>query len=218
MSDIAKQIANIPILTGQVNYAEWSTAVENLALLGDCWDQITGEDEPLNESIAEKAKFRSRYNKAKGLIGSTISTPIDSELRELPPITATRVKVKAKDSQAKETEDYQHEQNPHKKWEFLRAKYQKKDGISAIINWGRLVKTKFVNDGNVHQQLNDMMELRNKCHLHKFTFKDWQFAALILLALPDSLAHIKDHFLTTTASAEGLSPDTVCAKVIKCED
>ena len=64
MSDIAKQIEHIPFLTGQANYAEWSIAVENAALLGDCWDQFTGEDDPLDKSVAEKAKFRSRYNKA----------------------------------------------------------------------------------------------------------------------------------------------------------
>ena len=68
MSDIAKQIVNVPFLTSQVNYAEWSTAVENLALLGDCWDQMTGEDEPYDDSVAEKAKFHGHYNKAKGLI------------------------------------------------------------------------------------------------------------------------------------------------------
>ena len=152
------------------------------------------------------------------LISSTVITPIQSELKALPTITATRVKVKAKNSQAEETKDYQREQTPHEKWEFLRAKYQKKDGISAIIDWGRLVKMKFVDNGNVQQQLNDMMELWNKCHLHKFMFENWQFAALILLALPDSLAHIKDHFLTATTSTEGLSPDTVCAKVIEYEN
>ena len=107
MSDIAKQIVNVPFLTGQANYAEWSTAVENLALLGDCWDQMTGEDKPYDDSVAEKAKFHGRYNKAKGLIGSTVITPIQSELKALPTITTTRVKVEAKDSQAEET----HQQN-----------------------------------------------------------------------------------------------------------
>ena len=84
--------------------------------------------EPLDESVTEKAKFRSRYNKAKGLIGSTVSTPIDSELRKLPSITTTRVKVEAKDSQAAETKDYQREQNPHEKWEFL-------SGLKACLLW-----------------------------------------------------------------------------------
>ena len=214
MSDIAKQIERIPFLTGQANYAEWSIAVENAALLGDCWDQFTAEDLPLDESVAEKAKFRSRYNKAKGLIHSTVSTTIMTEVRALPPILV--VKTEATDNTPAVTAP--REQTPHEKWEFLKGKYQKKDGISAIIDWGQLVKTKFVDDGDVEKQLNDMIVLRNKCHLHKFTFKDWQFAALILLTLPDSLAHIKDHFLTATSSTEGLSPDTVHAKIVEYEN
>ena len=214
MSDIAKQIERIPFLTGQANYAKWSIAVENAALLGDCWDQFTGEDDPLDKSVAEKAKFRSCYNKAKGLIHSTVSNTIMTEVRALPPILV--VKTEATDNTPAVTAS--REQTPYEKWEFLKGKYQKKDGISAIIDWGQLVKTKFVDDGDIEKQLNDMIVLRNKCHLHKFTFEDWQFAALILLALPDSLAHIKDHFLTATSSAEGLSPDTVRAKIVEYEN
>ena len=145
MSDIAKQIEHIPFLTGQANYAEWSIAVENAALLGNCWDQFTGEDDPLNESVAEKAKFRSRYNKAKGLIHSTVSNSIMTEVRALPPILVVKIEA----TNTTEAETTQHEQTPHEKWEFLKAKYQKKDGISAIIDWGQLVKTKFINDGDV---------------------------------------------------------------------
>ena len=64
------------------------------------------------------------------------------------------------------------------------GKFEKRDGASAIIDFGRLTRAKFADDGTIEEKLTAFQDLRSRWALNDFRFEDWQYAVLTLLT-PD---------------------------------
>ena len=101
-------------------------------------------------------------------------------------------------------------------WQHLRTKYKTRDGVTSLLNFKKFIHTSFVNDGTLEDQLNRHLELRHHCAVNDFVVPDWQYASLILLALPTSYSHVQDSFLTTS-SVKNLKPDEVRSKILETE-
>ena len=200
-SDLALAVGRVPLLTGQSNYREWAIEVKSAAQLANIYKALAGTDKEASSDAADILAFQNREEKAIGLIFRTVSTHLKLELDEYC-ITDSSGKHEAKASEL---------------WTYLKDQFQKKDGISAIIDFGRLIHTKFNDNGTLEKQLNDLQDLRSRCALNEFTFQDWQYAAILLLALPDSFDHVKEHFLTTP-DPKNLKPDAICARILEKEN
>jgi len=72
------------------------------------------------------------------------------------------------------------------------------------------------NDGNLEAQLNTLESMRSKCALNAIKLENWQYAALLLIHLPESYRHISDSFLTT-GKIDQLDTAAVTAKIIETE-
>jgi len=99
---------------------------------------------------------------------------------------------------------------------YLKDRFEKKDGVSAILDLGLLVETKFVDDGTIEAQLDKLQDIRSRCALNEITMPDWQYAAHILLKLPSNYQHVKDVFLTT-GTLKDLKVAEVRARIIETE-
>lgn len=202
-SDLAQAVGKVPVLTGQANYREWALEVKAAARFATIWKTIQGTDSATSSEKADEAAFENRKEKAIGLITKTVSPTLKVELDELQKID--------KDSSGNDApRDY----TAQELWKYLKDKFEKRDGVSAIIDWGKLTSTKLVDDGTLEEQLNALQDLRSKCALNDFKYEDWQFAALILLALPESYENIKDYFLTTS-SPKTLKPEEIRARILE---
>ena len=62
-------------------------------------------------------------------------------------------------------------------------------------------------------QLNRLMDMRNVCALNKFLVEDWQFASIMLAALPTKYQHITDALLNSKENDQ-ITPDEVRAKIL----
>ena len=200
-SDLAQSLGKVPILLGQSNYREWSIEVKATARFTGVWQAIQGTDKAVSTDAADVAALAVREDKAIGLICRTVSSHLKIELDEL------RIPDKA-------SPPVNHDATATQLWEHLKTKFEKKDGVSAIIDYGRLTRTKLIDDGTLEEQLNALQDLRSRCALNDFKYEDWQFAALILLALPDSYENVKEHFLTTP-EPKNLRPDDIRARILE---
>ena len=170
-SELAQTINKVPTLTGQTNYRIWALEIKSAARFATIWKTIQGTDVATSSERADIVALEAREEKAIGLITKTVSATLKIELDDLQ-VTETKDNVStSRDYSAKEL------------WDYLKTKFEKKDGVSAIIDWGSLTSTKLVDDGTLEDQLNVLQDLRSKCALNDFKYEDWQFAALILLAL-----------------------------------
>ncbi|KAF9645617.1 hypothetical protein BDM02DRAFT_3119960, partial [Thelephora ganbajun] len=199
-SSTKPDLSSIPLLTGQSNYREWSLEVKSTAQLGGFWKAILGTNKTTSTDPSDLDKFDQREEKATGLITKTVSSTLKVELAEYQVSDST-------------TPDNGERKDPTAKqmWEYLQSKFEKKSGVSAIIDLGLLTHTKLVDDGTLENQLNTMQDVRSRCALNEIKFEDWQYAALILLALPETYKHITDSFLATD-SVKNLKPSDVRAK------
>jgi hypothetical protein len=167
-ADISKQVATIEKLQGQADYRSWSLAVKALARFGNCWDAICGVDEAISNGAADVAAFRARENKAIGLIDSTVIKTLQAELDELPKVPYTyTITPTDTGTAAAVTETRYREANARERWDHLRSRFEKKDGVSAILDYGKLIKMRLIDDGTLEQQLNAMQDLRSKCQLNE---------------------------------------------------
>ncbi|KAF9648212.1 hypothetical protein BDM02DRAFT_3115680 [Thelephora ganbajun] len=203
-SSTKPDLSSIPLLTGQSNYREWSLEVKSTAQLGGFWKAILGTNNTTSTESSEIDKFDQREEKAIGLIAKTVSSTLKVELSEYQ-VTDTNATGGKRDPTAKEM------------WEYLQSKFEKKSEVSAIIDLGLLTQTKLIDDGTLENQLNTMQDVRSRCALNEIKFEDWQYAALILLALPETYKHITDSFLATD-SVKDLNPSDVRAKAQDTRD
>ena len=196
-------LGNIPVLQGQSNYREWSLEVRATAQLGGFWKAIIGTNTTTSSDEEVRDRYEQREQKAMGLIMKTVSGVLKVELHDLT-ITTTATPATTREPTSQEM------------WNHLKAKFEKKDGVSAILDLGLLTQTKLVDDGTLETQLNFLQDVRSRCALNDIKFEDWQYAALVLLALPDTYKHITDSFLTT-GSAKDLKPADVRTKILETE-
>jgi len=194
---------------GQSNYREWSIEVKATARFTGTWQAIQGTDKAVVSTDAtDVAALATREEKAIGLIFRTVSSHLKLELDEL------RITPATASTSTSTTAAAPREATASELWTHLKTKFEKKDGVSAIIDYGRLTRTKLVDDGTLEEQLNALQDLRSRCALNDFKYEDWQFAALILLALPDSYDNVKEHFLTT-ADPKNLNSDDIRARILE---
>ena len=203
MSSSKFNLSKIPVLHGQANYCKWSLEVKATAQLGGFWKAIVGDNTTISTDTSEINRIKQCEQKALGLITKTVSDVLKMELNNLQ-VTDTNVMGKLREPTAKEL------------WDHLKGKFEKTDGVSAILDLAQLIQTKFTDDGALKTQLNTFQEVRSRCALNNIKFEDWQYAALILIALPETYKHITDSFLTTGAT-EDLKPSEVCARILETE-
>ena len=199
-------LPRFPSLQGQQNYRDWALEVEASAQLGGYWTALIGQNQ-VSSTAADQTeidRIGQREWKARGLILKTVSTTLRVELKEYRIIDNTVTPITSEDPNAKQLYDY------------LKSKFEKQSGVSTILDLATLTQTKFLDDGTLETQLNSLQELRSRCALNKIAFEDWQFAAFILIGLPESYNHIKDSFLTT-GDATNLKPADVHARIIETE-
>ena len=173
-------LSKFPVLQGQQNYADWAVEVESTAMLGGFWPAFIGTNTTTtNTDATELDKIAQREWKARGLIIKTSSSVLHIELKAL--------------QTGSPPKDYSAQQL----WEHLRTKYQMQSGISTALDMQQLILFAFINNGTLEVQLNQYQELRARCALNKFTFKDGMYATYVLLALPESYQAVKDSFFAT---------------------
>jgi hypothetical protein len=184
--------SKIPLLSGSKDYAKWALAIRAAAqyatifrILNGTWTLPQAATTPPSaEELAAIEKWEIANEKSTGLISRTCSEDIQILLAD------QRADVQT-------TPVTQRECTAHELWEFLRTRYEKKDGISAIIDWGNLNRLTLTDDGSVSMetQLAALATHRSRVALNGFTYEDWQFAALIVLALPPSFESLRNTFL-----------------------
>jgi hypothetical protein len=214
----SSQFARLPILSGSKDYALWSLAIKGQAQLSNIWRVYSGawtEPSPVaaTATAEEKAEYKTdnkewikAEEKATGLLWRTVTQDLQLVLNEYKVITtpaAAGTPAVTRDPTARDL------------WELLKACFEKRDGISAVIDWGNLVNVKLVDDGSISMetQLAAITTHRSRVAVSGFTFEDWQFAALLLLALPPSFESIKSTFLDGLADPKTLNLLTVTTRI-----
>ena len=205
-------LSRIPVLTGSTDYARWSLAIKNAAMMADVWEYLNGtetypevatEDQKPNANEKAAIKVWKKANsKALGLMGSTCTKELQLHIDEYRVTTTLLGEAHISDSPPTAAEV----------WSHLATKYKKKDGVTAAMDWGNLIKDRFKSDVRMEEQIASHLSWRSKIALSGFTFPDWQFALLILLRLPDGFEFLKSSFLDGLEDPTKLSLDTV----IKC--
>ena len=171
-------LSRIGNLTNQSNYTDWALEVEATAHLGGFWKAYQGLNKTTSTTpdATETDRVETREEKAVGLLLKTVSPNLRVELKALTAPQSGPV-----------SQQY---------WDHLKGKYEKQDGASSLLDFAALVETKLVDDGTLEAQLNALEATRSRCALNKIKLEDWQYAALLLLHLPENYKHISDSFLT----------------------
>lgn len=208
MSTTSPDITKTPFLTGRLNYREWSLEVEADAMLGAFWGAFDGTNTtPTGADAAQIERVVDREMKAQDLVLKTISHPLRKELMRYRPIVTTATATVAAVTRDPKAKDM---------WDYLESKFQKKDGLSALFDFQLLFRASFTDDGTLEAQLNELTKLRIRAAAGGFTVEDWQFAVIMLIALPQSYEHIKDSFLTTS-TITALDPIVVYSRILEME-
>ena len=210
-NDLTQSIGKVPVLTGHSNYREWALDVKATARIGGLYKSLLGTDKAITTEPKDVgiAALETREEKAIGLITKTISAVLKVELDEYQVLQTT--------TSGTTTTTALGDPTANNLWAYLKNKFEKVDGVSAIIDFGSLTRARLVDDGTLEAQLNILQDLRSRCALNDFKYEDWQFAALLLLALPESYSHIKDSFLTTS-TPKTLKPDDIRARILETEN
>ena len=87
------------------------------------------------------------------------------------------------------------EPNAKEIWDYLEKKFKTMSGVSTLQEYQNFFFYRFVDDGSMEQQLIEFTEKRARLATNKYTFKDWKFATHLLLILPPSYEHIRDHYM-----------------------
>ena len=215
MSDLAKFLLGSEKLTGQLNYRKWSLDIRSAAELGDTWEAINGEDVAVSESAEHQRDLRKRENKARGLIRGNVIDSLKIELDELRGNEVTETTGSGTDAV---TRTYYEEPTANQMWVHLRDRFQKKNGTSAILDFQQMVSTRFHGDDTLDNQLAAIQVLRSRCALNDFDLSDWQYATILLAALPSSPSYtaIKDYFLNNVEPKK-LDPNAIRSRVVETE-
>ena len=212
--ELTQAITKVPVLTGHADYCAWSIEVKSTAYLASLWKAIQGTNVALSSSDTDKAALDTRLERAIGLITKTVSPTLKVELFSLetavPAITSTSNLITTT------TPATTRSATASEMWVHLQKKFEKVDGISALLDFQAINHAKLVDDGTLDVQLDAFQDLRSRCALHGFIYDDWQFAALILIALPKSYHHVKESFLTTSTPQKLMAAE-VCSRILDTE-
>ena len=141
-SDLAQTIGKVPILTGQSNYHKWSIKIKAATHFANVWKAIQGTNKAITSNASDQATFKAWEEKAIGLITHMVSSHLKIEFDEYQ-ITDITIKPSTK-----------HDVKANKLWDHLKTKFEKKDGISMIINYRCLTWTNTGGRGSYTQQAN----------------------------------------------------------------
>ena len=75
----------------------------------------------------------------------------------------------------------------------------------------------FVDDGNIREQIEAHMDLRDRLELNHFILSNWHYTTHILISLPPSFDPIRDYFLTTFKPTD-IKLDDVLKRVFDKDD
>ena len=210
-SDLAAIAGNTVILHGRSNYEKWAWSIEGTAKLGLFWSAYDGTNVPIDTTADKKEACLHRERKALGLLKKTVDPIIALEIQSMSDIKVTTidptsevVTITTRRPTAKDV------------WDHLKGLYQKADAVTTLLEYRLLHRTVLNDDGNLEAQLNHLTQLRSRCALNGFGLKDYEFAATILISLPDSYSHIADFFLATT-EIEDLKVEEVHEKILETE-
>lgn len=199
MSTIDLSIAKIPVLSSQAQYVDWALEVTATAMIGGFYAPLTGENTTSSTEASELDKLKQREQKAKGLILRAVSPVLKKELIALSPKTSKSPPAGAKEM-----------------WDHLKSRFEKKAGMPLLLDFKCFLRSDLVDDGTMEVQLNELTEIRSTCALNDFEVQDWQFASIILIALPERYRNITDSLLSTNDVTK-LSVDEVKAKILDQE-
>ena len=215
MSNLAKFLQGVEKLSGQQNYRKWSLEIKSAAKLGDAWEAMIGEDTAVSESAEHKHDLKKRACRARGMITGSVS---DSLLVELDELKGNEVTETTGTGNDEVTRTYFTEPTADQLWSHLKEHFQKKDSTSAILDFQQMVSTRFHGDDTLENQLSAIQVLRSRCALNDFDLTDWQYATILLLALPSTPTYkaIKDYYLNNVEPKQ-LSPNVIRAQVVETE-
>lgn len=185
-----------------MNYSDWAMEIKAAAQIGKFWRAFTSKNSPVDQTATAIKNATNREEAALGLIKKTVIKTIALELRSFPDPSGGSKAIK--NGMAKQL------------WTYLKSKYLKKEGITSFYEFGALFRCNLVDDGTLKQQINKMSDMRSICAMNEFELKDWQYAVLILHALPPSYRHIPDNLLTT-GKVKDLKFTDIRAKVLEAE-
>jgi hypothetical protein len=191
-------------LQGQTDYRKWSLDVKATAQLGGFWKAVLGMNSTTSTEASEIDKIEQREQKAVGLITRTVAENLKVELDEYRVPDSSSGTIVLKEPTAQQL------------WEYLKTKFEKKDGVSALLDLKLLTETKLVDDGQLEAQLNNLQVIRSRCAMNDIRLEDWQYAAFILIKLPETYQHIADALLAK-GSTKDLKPEDVRAKILETE-
>ena len=85
-------LSRIPILTGSTDYARWSLAIKNAAMMADVWEYLDGtetcpevaaeDQKPTADEKAAIKAWKKANSKALGLMGSTCTEELQLHIDE----------------------------------------------------------------------------------------------------------------------------------------
>ena len=131
-------LSRIPILTGSTNYARWSLAMKNVAMMADVWEYLDGTEtypeptdkKPTADELTAIKVWKKANSKASGLMGSTCTEELQLHIDEYR-ITTTILGSTTTSSDPPTAAEV---------WSHLATKYKKKDGVTAAMDWGNLIE------------------------------------------------------------------------------
>ena len=193
ITNLATIGGNITILTRRSNYQRWAWSIKGTARFGGFWVAYGG----MTGVTLTDAQKESNENKALSLIMKTINPNITLKIQSTPDIINTTVNPNTT-----------HSPNAKDIWIHLKSQYQNTDSISSLYDYQQLHRTTLIDDGPLEDQLNHLIQLRSHCAMNGLKLKNYQFTAMILIALPESYSHI-----TNTLLANGKMEDLMVKAV-----
>ena len=213
MSNLTKFLSGVEKLSSQQNYCKWSLEIKSATELGDAWEAMIGKDEAVSESAEHKRDLKKHARRARGMITGSVSDSLLVELNELKGNEVTETTGTGDDQV---THTYFAEPTVDQLWNHLKEHFQKKDSTSPILDFQQMVSTRFHGDDTLENQLSAIQVLRSCCALNNFDLTDWQYAAILLLALPSTPTYkaIKDYYLNNVEPKK-LSPNAIRTRVVE---
>ena len=199
------QFNKIPILTGSADYARWALAIKGYSKMFGFWHVLDGQDK-IEEVKDEEGKsdkstvWHEKNDKACGLLLRTTSEDLQVQLDSL---------------EGKRVNELVFDATAFQMWSHLKTKFEKKDGINTVIEFGNLTQLTLSDSEPMEGQLTTLGTQHARLALNKFTLEDHVFTAIILLALPTSFESIKTHFLDGLDDPTSLKVNTVTARIIE---
>jgi len=210
-TDLTTIAGNTIILTGKSNYQRWTWSVEGTARMGLFWSAYDGTNTPADTTAAQQEACTQREMKALGLIMKTVDSNIALEIQSMPDATDSVL-----DAKNNTTTTTKRRPNTKEIWDHLKSRYQKVDPVSSLYDYRQLLRAVLIDDGTLEAQLNQLIQIRSRCALNGLKLEDHQFAAIILISLPETYSHIADSLLATS-KIEDLTVEGVQAKILETE-